>query len=128
VKASITGVAPAQLSTNGGKVTISGTGLPGSWPNANFMLSIMAGGALVQPQVLLSSPSMMVLLLPAMPAGTTFAITLVSPLQNSVGVSVASKASSTPALTLSSLALGVPGSNTLTFAKTNLLTTDPAYL
>lgn len=128
IQASITGVSPSSLSTNGGKVTISGRGLPSAWPNSNFVLKIMSNGKFIQPVVLGASSTALTLSLPSISNSFIFAISITPPVGSVLTASVTGLATATPILTLTSASLTTPGSNNFIFTKPNLATVNPSYV
>lgn len=109
-------------------MTVSGSGLPASWPNSNFVLKITAGSTFVQPSILGTSPTSLTLSLPALPAASTVLISLTTPLGATVSKSISVQSSSTPQLSLASSSSSVAGSISFTFTKANLLSASPAYV
>ena len=117
---------PATLSLNGGRVVLTGSGLPASWPNSNFALTITSGSTVVAPNVFDASPSGLTLLLPA--SSSDFTISVISPLNGKIALKVAVSSSNTPNLTLSSASSVAAGNNALTFTKNNLQAATPLYV
>jgi hypothetical protein len=107
----------SSLSLNGGLVTVTGTGMPATWPNNYFnqiALSTSAGN--LDLNIISTSPTKMVLQLAAAPTTATVSLTftITSPLKNSKGTyDKMSKAfsqigSATPTVVLKSAASILP--------------------
>jgi hypothetical protein len=119
-------ISPATLSFNGGRVVLAGSGLPAAWPNTNYALTIKSGNSVVAPNVFSTNPSALTLLLPA--SSSSYTITLISPLGSKITKTVSVSLGNTPNLTLSSTPTVSSGTNSLSFTKSNLLTSIPTFV
>jgi hypothetical protein len=122
----ISTITPSTLSLNGGRVVITGTGLPARWPNSNYALTIKAGNNVVASNVFDTNPTALTLLLPT--SSNSYTITLITPLGSKITKTVLVSSANTPNLTLSSTTTVTSGTNTFTFAKNNLLTDTPSFV
>ena len=66
--------------------------------------------------------------LPSASNGVSYSISLTPPVGSSFSKSVVSRTSNTPELSLSSSSLTTPGTNSLTFTKSNLQSVNPDYV
>jgi hypothetical protein len=128
VDAQITAKSPASLSTQGGKFTITGTGLPESWPNPNWILTFSKNKIFAQPEILSTSATSIVFNIPACSDKDLFNATFITPNNNVVGMTLTALAASTPEISLTSAASVAAGSNSFTFTQTTLTTATPAHV
>ena len=101
VNAQMTGASPGSVSVKGGRVTVSGRGLPERWPHPSFILKMTQAGQVVKPKIVSTSATAMVFDLPESSHGTVFAWSMKSPQNNWVSASVTARDSHTPAMSLS---------------------------
>lgn len=128
VHAGLSSVSPSSISTFGGNVVLSGSGLPYSWPNSNFILKVTQNGALIQPKVFSTAPNAFTLTLPSGNNGDSFAIILTSPSGDSIKASVSAQTASTPILALSSPSSTSAGNIQFTFSQTTLTKATPSFV
>ena len=122
----ISTITPSTLSTNGGRVVITGTGLPATWPNSNFALTVKSGNTVIAPNVFATKPTDLTLLLP--PSSNSYTVNLITPLGARIVKTVFVSTANTPNLTLSSASTVSSGTNTFTFTKNNLLAAVPQFV
>ncbi len=122
----ISTITPSTLSTNGGRVTFAGTGLPATWPNSNFALTIQSGNTVLETNSFDTNPTALTLLLP--PSSNGYTLTLITPLGDKLVRTVSVSSANTPSISLSSSSTVSSGTNTLTFTKSNLLAAVPQFV
>lgn len=108
-------------SLKGCKANITGRGLPASWPHKNFQLKILANSTFIDANVIASTPTFLTLAIPETLYGTTYKITIQSPINGDIGTySFSSKANYTAQIQLSTPASATApaGSIALNFTQT----------
>lgn len=128
VNGAIVTKSPAVISTAGGKYTISGSGLPNGWPNANYALTLTQNKVVIQPSIFYASPTTFVVNIPASVSGEVFNLTLTTPNGLFLNAVVASSTANTPLLTLTTPTTASFGTTSFTFTQTNLKTIAPDYV
>lgn len=128
VYAQIIGKSPASLSTQGGKFTITGTGLPETWPNPNWILTYSKNKFFTQPEVLSTSATSIVFNIPACSDKDLFNATFITPTNNAIGMTLTALAASTPAISLTTSSSVAAGTNSFSFTQTTLTSANPEYV
>ena len=128
VYAQIIAKTPASISTQGGKFTITGTGLPETWPNPYWILTYSKNKVFAQFEVLSTSPTAIVFNIPACSDKDLFNATFRSPTNNVIGMTLTALAASTPAISLTTSASAAAGSISFSFTQTTLTTAIPSYV
>lgn len=128
INAQITAKSPASLSTQGGKFTITGTGLPETWPNPYWILTYSKNKLSAQYEVLSTSATSIVFNIPACTDKDLFNATFTTPTNNVVGMTITALAASTPAISLTTAATVAAGINSFSFTQTTLTTSIPTYV
>lgn len=105
---------------------LAGNGLPATWPNTNFVLTIVSGTTVIAPNVFSADPSALTLLLP--PSSNSYTITITPPSGSKIVQTITVSSSNTPNLTLSSASTISAGNSSFTFTKNNLQTATPQYV
>jgi len=101
---------PGQMSTNGGRLTISGTGLPAAWPNTLFLGELTSSNGLGQTLDIVSmSTTEWVINIPAGVDGQTFTFKITDHHGNERSTTTTLMTSATESLTLTSAASAAPG-------------------
>lgn len=128
IYAQIIAKTPASLSTKGGKFTITGTGLPETWPNPNWILIYSKNKIFTQSEVLSTSPTSIVFNIPACSDKDLFNATFITPTASTIGMTLTASSSSTPAISLTTPASVAAGSLSFSFTQTTLTSAVPDYV
>lgn len=119
---------PSTFSTNGGRVVLSGYGLPNGWPNINYALKITQNNNVIQPFIFSATPTAFTLILPPSTSGDVFNISLTFPNKGTLSSIITSATANTPVLAITSLPTVSPGNIQFSFSQSNLKTAVPNFV
>lgn len=128
INLNINSVSPGQLSVNGGRVTISGSGFPETWPNKYYnKMSLVTGGNNVALSIIEMTTSKIVFDIQRGFNSRSYTFSITSPLKLIKSTSFSQATSNTPTVVLTAPTNSIAANtlSTISLNRTNLVATTP---